>query len=474
MEPCEPDVQSRPTLGRLRALAPFSSPFLFGKTKRKGSGFGGEAPEGSDSGNKPWIALTAGLLLSLNLQAATLRVKPGEDLQATLDRATPGDIVELERATYPGNFEIRTPLTLRGLNRPLLSGGGKGHTLKINAPDVTVEGLRISDSGDSLVDQHAGILVAPGAHRAVIQHCALSYNLFGLWIEKANDVRVERNNITGKRDLNSPQRGNGIQLYNTRGARILHNEVSFVRDALYVDVSHDAVFRGNKLHHSRYGTHYMNSYRNLWEANESYRNRGGLALMEVRDNVVRNNLTWGNSDHGIMLRTLQDSVVEGNVIAGNARGFFIYDVEYASLRNNLVIDNQVGVHLAALSTRNKVQGNDFIANREQVKYVGARDEAWGGGLAEGNHYSNYLGWDRDGDGVGDLPYEANDLVDRLSWRHPTLKLLMASPSVQALRLVSQQFPVLRAPSVVDAHPRMQPRNAQWRDWFGHRFNNSPR
>src|SRR5690606_5287230 len=104
------------------------------------------------------------------------------------------------------------------------------------------------------------------------------------------------------------------------------------------------------------------------------------------------------------------------------RGFFIYDVEYVTLRGNLVVDNRVGVHLSAGSFRNQVVGNDFIANREQVRYVGARDTPWGGaGPGQGNHWSNYLGWDRDGDGIGDLPYEANDLVDRLQWRHPSIQ-----------------------------------------------------
>ena len=73
-----------------------------------------------------------------------------------------------------------------------------------------------------------------------------------------------------------------------------------------MDVSHHAVFRGNRTHHLRYGTHYMNSNHNVWEDNESFLNRGGLALMEVRNQVVRNNRAWGNSDHGIMLRTIQD------------------------------------------------------------------------------------------------------------------------------------------------------------------------
>jgi nitrous oxidase accessory protein len=405
------------------------------------------------------------LLLAVSLasaQAATLRVKPGASLRQAIMGAKPGDVIEIERGRYKGNFLVDKPLTLRGIGRPTLSGGQQGDTLRVTATDVTIEGLIVSDSGDSLKDQNAGIYIYPGAHRAVVRHCDLTYNLFGLWIEKANDVVIEGNLITGKRDYNSSQRGNGVQLYNTTGARIIGNNIGFVRDALYVDVSHHAIFKGNKLHHSRYGTHYMNSYYNLWEDNDSYYNRGGLALMEVRDQVVRNNRAWGNSDHGIMLRTMQDSVVENNVIAGNNRGFFIYDVEYVTIRNNLVVDNHVGVHLAAGSTRNVVEGNDFIANREQVRYVGARDEVWG--AQSGNHWSNYLGWDRDGNGIGDVPYEANDIVDRLTWRYPSIKLLLASPAVQALRLVAQQFPVLRVPSVVDPKPRMQPNNKQWSEW----------
>lgn len=395
-------------------------------------------------------------------EAATLQVRPGEDLQAAVNAAAAGDVIEIARGTYRVNLAVDKPLTLRGMDRPTLSGGGRGDTISVTSPDVLIEGLIVRDSGTSLRDQNAGIYIRPGAHRTVVRDNDLTYNLFGLWIEKADDVQVLRNLITGLRDRNSPQRGNGVQLYNTRGARVEGNRISFVRDALYVDVSHHAVFRGNRLHHSRYGTHYMNSYHNLWEDNDTYRNRGGLALMEVRDQEVRGNRAWSNADHGIMLRTMQDSIIENNLVAENDRGFFIYDVEYVTLRGNLVIGNAVGVHLSAGSTRNAVEANSFIGNQEQVRYVGARDERWG--EKEGNYWSTYLGWDRDGDGRGDTPYEANDLVDRLAWRHPTVKLLMASPAVQALRVVSRQFPVLRVPAVVDASPRMQPLNVDWSRW----------
>lgn len=406
-------------------------------------------------------------LLASAAGAAVWTVQPGDDLQAAIARAGAGDTVQLQRGHYRANLLIDKPLTLRGLQRPTISGGNEGDTIRVTSPDVTIEGLIVRDSGADLLAQNSGIYIRPGAHRAVVRDCDIVYTLFGLWIEKANDVRVERNLITGKRELNSSQRGNGVQLYNTIGARIEGNRIGFVRDALYVDVSHDAVFRGNRLHRSRYGTHYMNSYRNLWEDNETFYNRGGLALMEVRDQVVRNNRAWGNSDHGIMLRSIQDSVVENNVVAGNNRGFFIYDVEYTRLLGNLVVDNRVGVHLAAGSTRNQVERNDFIGNREPVRYVGSRDEIWG--RDSGNHWSNYAGWDRDGNGRGDIPYEANDLVDRLVWRHPMVKLLLASPAVQALRLASRQFPLLRVPSVVDPQPRMSPARPDWSEWSGKHF-----
>ena len=410
------------------------------------------------------IGTLACVLVTGHVRADVLTVHPGQSIGAAIAQARPGDEVHVERGMYRENLLIDKPLTLKGIDRPTLSGGLKGDTIRITAEDVTIDGLIVRDSGDSLMDQNAGIYIRPGANRAAVRNCDLTYNLFGLWIEKANNVDISNNLITGKRDYRSASRGNGIQLYNTTGARIIGNQISFVRDGIYVDVSHHAIFRNNRIHDVRYGSHYMNSYYNVWEGNDSYHNRGGLALMEVRNQVVRNNRAWGNSDHGIMLRTIQDSVIEGNIVAGNARGFFIYDAEYNTIRNNLVMDNTVGVHLWAGSYRNTAEGNDFILNRTQIRYVASRDQVW-----RGNYWSNYVGWDRNGDGIGDVPYEANDMVDYLSWRHPMMKLLLASPAVQTLRLVSQQFPLLRAPSIVDPEPRMQPHHPDWSQWRGRYF-----
>jgi nitrous oxidase accessory protein len=395
--------------------------------------------------------------------AAEHRVMPGESIAEVVRQAAPGDTVLVQRGHFPTHLVIVKPLRLIGLNLPTLDGENSGDVIRVKSPDVVIQGFIVSNSGSDLTAQNAGIYFEPGSDRAIVRGNVINYTLFGMWIEKCKDVQIVGNNITGMRDLASAQRGNGIQLYNSHGAKIIDNHISFTRDGIYVDVSNYALFRGNRLHHLRYGTHYMNSNDNVWEDNETYLNRGGLALMEVRRQTVRNNRAWGNSDHGIMLRTIVDSVIENNIVAGNGRGFFIYDAEHNVLKNNLIIGNHVGVHLWAGSIHNQVDGNDLIQNREQIKYVASRDEYWG--EKTGNYWSNYIGWDRNGDGIGDGPYEANDLVDQLTWKYPAVKLLMSSPAVQTLRLVARQFPLLRSTSVVDRHPRMQPFNKNWSRWF---------
>lgn len=394
--------------------------------------------------------------------AAVLKVVPGESIAAAIRAANPGDTVEVARGDYAERVVIDKPLTLRGIDRPTLRGGHAGDVIRVRASDVTIQGLIVRDSGIDQTAQNSGIYFQPGSHRPTVQDCEVVLNLFGIWIEQADDARIMRNTIIGRRDLQSAARGNGIQLYNSSGAQVLDNHISHARDGIYVDLSRKAVFRGNRIHHLRYGTHYMNTNNSVWENNEVYMNRGGLALMEVRNLTVRNNVAWGNADHGIMLRTIQDSTVENNVVAGNGRGFFVYDAEYNTIRTNLVMNNDIGIHLSAGSSNNKVDGNDFIDNRQQIKYVAARDVEWG--KSQGNYWSNYSGWDQNGDGRGDLAYEANDVVDKLNWQYPLLKLVLSSPSIQTLRFVARQFPVLRAPSVVDKNPRTRPLNQDWRKW----------
>ena len=58
-------------------------------------------------------ALALGAGLAAPASAATWRVQPGESIQAIIDRAAPGDVIEIERARYLGHLMVDKPLTLR-------------------------------------------------------------------------------------------------------------------------------------------------------------------------------------------------------------------------------------------------------------------------------------------------------------------------------------------------------------------------
>ena len=141
---------------------------------------------------KCWGAAVLLLVMAVPALPAEIRVHPGESIAAAVARARSGDTVAIERGHYEDHLRIDKPLTIRGIDRPTLSGGLAGDTIRITAPDVTVEGLIVRDSGDDLGAQNAGIYVQPGADRVTVKNCDIVYNLFGLWIEGVKDPAGDR------------------------------------------------------------------------------------------------------------------------------------------------------------------------------------------------------------------------------------------------------------------------------------------
>ena len=123
----------------------------------------------SPSAKRRLAAAFLGMALAGHAAAATLTVRPGESIQAAIDRAQNGDVIEVQRARYQENLRIDKTITLRGIERPTVDGGGKDDTIRVIAPDVVIEGMIVANSGDNRYKQNAGIYVQPGAHRAKVQ-----------------------------------------------------------------------------------------------------------------------------------------------------------------------------------------------------------------------------------------------------------------------------------------------------------------
>ncbi|MGM0701742.1 MAG: nitrous oxide reductase family maturation protein NosD [Pseudomonadota bacterium] len=420
------------------------------------------------------LSVSLFLLGSVAVQAAEFVASPDErPLQAVLDGAEPGDSVRLSPGVYPGNFVIDEAIALSGDDGAILDGRGRGSVLTVEAPGARVHGLHIRNDGANITDMDSGIFVAKSAAGAVIENNRIEARGFGIWLDGTADVRVEANRISGDTSLRSQDRGNGLQLYNVNGAEIIDNEVWEARDGIYIDVSNGNRLIGNLLRDQRYGVHYMFSQDNVVRDNVTRNNRLGYALMQSRNLEVVGNRSIRDQNYGFLMNYIVDSVIaenvsieaqrgvtpgsvtsDGHAISGaEGKALFVYNSLFNEIRDNLFARTEIGIHLTAGSEDNEFHGNAFVANQTQVKYVAVREQEWSH-EGRGNYWSDYLGWDLSGDGIGDVPYEPNDSVDRLIWTYPMAKILMNSPAVQVLRWVQREFPVLRPPGVKDSHPLM--------------------
>lgn len=426
------------------------------------------------------LSLTAALLLwPLALGAGTtaeLKVTPdGLSLVEAVRTVTEGGTVRVTPGEYHVNLNIDRPLTLVGEPGAVLDGGGAGSIVRVTAPDVTIRGFTIRNSGFDLTRQDAGISLERGAHRARVEDNRLENVAFGIWAWHLEDLRITNNEIAGNVEVRSQDRGDGIRLFAIERGLIENNRIRDARDAIYVETSRALTIRGNRFDDLRYGVHYMYAHDGRIIGNTSRNTRSGYALMSSRNLEVVGNRSEDDRGYGILLNFVTYSTITGNtvrgvrgasaggaeadghgvVIGGEGKALFVYNSLYNEIRGNRIEASEIGIHLTAGAEQNRIFGNAFINNRIHVKYVANLEQDWAvEGI--GNFWSNYLGWDIDGDGIGDVAFEPNDGIDRLLWKYPMARMLLNSPAVATLRWVQHQFPVLRPPGVRDSAPLMRP------------------
>ena len=399
------------------------------------------------------VALFAGAPAS----AAEVVVAPGTGtLAQAIAAAEPGDTLRLGEGTYQGSVTIDRPLAVAGRNGTLLDGGGTGSVLTVDAPDSSVSGLTVRGSGSSHETIDSGIKLTKKARNAQVRDNVLIGNLYGIDIHGARDAVVADNAITGRDDHRMNARGNGVYLWNAPGAKVVGNTIRLGRDGIFVNTSRKNVLDDNTFGDLRFAIHFMYSDGSEISGNVSRVNHLGYALMFSRGLTVRNNLSEGDRDHGIMLNYVNDATIEGNVVRdGGEKCLFMYNANKNVLRDNHFEGCPIGIHFTAGSERNAISGNAFIGNRTQVKYVGTSMQEWSVD-GRGNYWSDFAGFDMNADGIADQAYRPNDMIDQVLWTQPAAALLLGSPAVQLIRWAQKEFPGLLPGGVVDSAPLMAP------------------
>ena len=391
-------------------------------------------------------------------------VPAGDALRAAIAAATPGAVLLLEPGEHRGPFLIDKPLHVWGPADAVLRAG-EGSTLRVRGRDVTLEGFTIEGSGQRFDLMDGGVHLQ--GEDLTLRGITVREALFGIVAERSARVRLIDNRVVGTGLPAMGLRGDGIRLWETTDSELRGNVVTDSRDVVVWYSSRNRL-EGNVVEGSRYGTHFMYSHENVVEDCRYVGNEVGIFVMYSHDIVVRRNLLaecGGAAGIGIGLKESGDLVVEDNWLLANTTGVYVDNSPLHPAHTNRYARNVVRFAETAVSLHAGVKRSEFADNRfadnGAVIKVGGQGDALGCKFV-GNFYDTYQGYDFDGDGRGDVPFEFRRLSTQLEGRYPELALLHGAPAMAMVDLVGELMPLFAPRQLLrDEAPRLRPLAMAW-------------
>ncbi|OQY46100.1 MAG: copper ABC transporter substrate-binding protein [Candidatus Parabeggiatoa sp. nov. 2] len=399
------------------------------------------------------------LILSLTVLTLPVWAASYPPFQAFVDAAKPGDTLRPPPGTYAGPITIKIPITIDGNNQVTIDGGGKETVIHLKADGAQLRNLHLTNSGESHNRIDACVQVRGNFN--IIKDNILDNCLFGIDLQMSNHNIVRRNRISSK-PFSLGLRGDAIRLWYSMGNKITHNEINDSRDTV-VWYSKENVIKGNTSLRGRYALHFMYSQFNRVEDNTYHENAVGIFLMYSDDVQVRGNQishSQGATGMGIGFKESSNVIIENNRIVYCATGIYLDLSPYQPDTTNRIIANEIAYNSIGILFHNDWKGNvfknnQFKGNHTQVAVQGARTahrNVW-----QSNYWDDYSGFDRNGDGVGDTPYESYAYADQIWMDVPPTQFFRGSAVLELLNFLERLAPFSEPVMILrDSKPKIRP------------------
>jgi len=365
----------------------------------------------------------------------------------------------LDAKTYHTELLVRRTVAIHGRNGAALEGPHRGTVVSIIANDVVLDNIAVRGSGSAVVGEDTGVRMR--GERNILRHALVEDTLFGVTLEQCTFCVIEDSHVRG-RDIFIVYRGDGIKLWESHDTVVRRNLVERVRD-IVVWYSRRTLCEDNIVRDSRYGTHYMYSHDSTVRRSRLVDNVVGVFVMYSARLTVEHNLlagARGGAGMGVGFKESDGVAVHDNTIAANTVGLFLDrspldPAQHVTIRDNDILLNQIGIRLHGDNLGVSFLENDIMNNASLV------DIESGGDATklefDRNHFSEYAGYDLNGDGLGDIPFTFERLSSELAYDHPQIEFMHGTVAMTLVDVVSRAFPLL-APRVilVDKRPSMRP------------------
>lgn len=392
--------------------------------------------------------------------AGCRRVAPGEKLQEIVRAAAEGEALCLLPGRHAGPLVVDRRVSIVGPREAVIVSNGVGTTVLVLADGARLAGVTVDGSGARYDQQDAAVAVR-NADDVAIEGVRVVHAVFGILADRTNRTVIVGNEVEGDPSTPLGLRGDGIRLWETRAARIEDNVMRHSRD-LVVWYSPGNRFAGNHVEHGRYGTHFMYSGDNVVERSVFDSNSVGIFVMYSRGlRLVDNDLldASGPSGMGIGVKDSGNVEIAGNHIENDATGLYLDASPLTQGERDVITRNTFracdrAVVFHGPAAGNTFEDNAFSDNREQFVVEGGGDALLA--ALSRNRFDDYAGYDLDGDGYGDVPYELRSLSNQLVSSRPSLAFFEGTPALGIIETVGRIVPLFRPHTiVVDPRPRMQ-------------------